>query len=391
MSGRASLWSFRPHRVSTGVSYNAPADSPSSNRRTYRRCQYEMVFAASRGTAIALALLVSEVVVLADLGFGTFRKRKLTLEVATARPRPAGKYQHRLQGQRHQSTYQSVLQTLQATLETELIGNERSLVKKTPGEAEWTLDARVTSYSVPRAVRRTQRTGTATTTFVKYRGTLAVAYQVLDRTGRVHAADNVSTAYEQEFDAANPVVPGKPLFGVLPTVGTGTAPRSEEDVTQILIRDLVQKVAASLGNTIQPIEAQVAAGDDAMNRAADFMERRLWSRAIEEMEKAEPYKKPSDESYRLYNLGLAYEAMSYESKVYKEQRANLTQAQKLYDQAVEMNRAERYFVDVLRRVRDSIARYRELDAMEGAGKPASVSAAAPAPPPAPPPRHRPMR
>jgi hypothetical protein len=158
---------------------------------------------------------------------------------------------------------------------------------------------------------------------------------------------------------------------VLPTVGTGTAPKSEEDVTQILIRDLVQKVAASLGNTIQPIEAQVAAGDDAMNRAADFMERRLWSRAIEEMEKAEPYQKPSDESYRLYNLGLAYEAMSYESKAYKEQRANLTQAQKLYDQAVEMNRAERYFVDVLRRVRDSIARYRELDAMESAGKPAS--------------------
>jgi hypothetical protein len=173
-----------------------------------------------------LALLVCEVVVLADLGFGTFRKRKVTLEVRQPALVRLANTSIGFKGSVTSPMYQPVLQTLQATLETELIGNERSLVKKTPGEAEWTLDARVTSYSVPRAVRRTQRAGTTTTTFVKYRGTLAVAYQVLDRTGRVHAADNVSTAYEQEFDAANPIVPGK--AAVRRAADGGHRDRSEE-------------------------------------------------------------------------------------------------------------------------------------------------------------------
>ena len=55
--------------------------------------------------------------------------------------------------------------------------------------------------------------------------------------------------------------------------------------------------------------------------------------------------------------------MSYESKVFNEQRANLFKAQEYYDKATELNPKQRYFVDVVARTKDSVARYRTLEAM----------------------------
>jgi hypothetical protein len=93
------------------------------------------------------------------------------------------------------------------------------------------------------------------------------------------------------------------------------------------------------------------------------MSKQLWARAVEELEKLPPYAMPEDESYRQYSLGLAYEAMSYDAKVFNEQRANLFKAQEHYDKATELNPRQRYFVDVVARTKESVARYRTLEAM----------------------------
>jgi hypothetical protein len=44
------------------------------------------------------------------------------------------------------------------------------------------------------------------------------------------------------------------------------------------------------------------------------MDKRLGSRALDELEKMPPYPKPEEVEYRQYDIGLVYEAMSYDAK-----------------------------------------------------------------------------
>ena len=91
------------------------------------------------------------------------------------------------------------------------------------------------------------------------------------------------------------------------------------------------------------------------------MDQKLWARALHELESTAAFPGAEDESYRLYDLGVVYEAISYEAKAYKDQRTNLFLAQEMYDKAMESNRKEKYFVETVARLRDSIARYKTLD------------------------------
>ena len=48
------------------------------------------------------------------------------------------------------------------------------------------------------------------------------------------------------------------------------------------------------------------------------------------------FPKPDKEAYRQYDLGLAYEAMSYDAVSFNDQRENLFKAEEYYDKALEM-------------------------------------------------------
>jgi tetratricopeptide (TPR) repeat protein len=264
--------------------------------------------------------------------------------------------------------YAPVEGSLLATLETELVSNERTLVKKeNPADAEWVLDLKVTGFSAPPAQSRSQTFGNSTTVTVSWTGSLNVAYQVLDHSGRVHDANNVSYNYNKSFGAGESAG-SRSRFG-LPVLGskkteTEPTPHSEEDVKQILLHEVVHQIAANLGSTTHPVDVQVATGEDHMNHAETFMEQKLWQRAIDELQAATAFPKEEDESYRIYDLGLAMEALGYDSKTSTEQREDIFKAAEYYDKALEMNRKEKYFVETSARIKDSIARYKAFDSMQ---------------------------
>src|SRR5579885_656551 len=89
----------------------------------------------------------------------------------------------------------------------------------------------------------------------------------------------------------------------------------------------------------------------------------LWSRGLDELEKTPAFPKPEEESYRQYDLGLAYEAISYNSSNANDQRENIFKAAEYYDKALELNPKEKYFVATVARTRDALARYKELEQM----------------------------
>lgn len=309
-------------------------------------------------------------------GFGTLRKKEIELKVRQPAAVRLANTSIALTGKVSNSEYGSVKDTLLATLETELIANENTLiVREKSSEAEWVISVDVTGYSLPQSQRRTATEGKSVETYVRWTGSLNAAYRVLDQNGRVHDAGNVDTTYDREFSSSSSgSVLGHLPFGMghnLLTKNASSAktqgpPATQDQVKQILVKDVVSQIATKLGNTAQMIRVQVPGGEEHLDRAATFMGDKLWSRASDELERAPLFTKPEDESYRQYDLGLVYEAIAYDSKSASEQRTNIFKAAEYYDKALELNPGQKYFVDTVARSKDAIARFKALDAMQRA-------------------------
>lgn len=314
---------------------------------------------------VLVGIFIGEPSLWAGPGFSALHRKTINLEVRKPALVRLADTSIAFTGKASNPEYQSVLQSLLTTIATELVKHENSLVAKPdPKQAEWTLYMQVTGYSAHDPQKSAQRAGDNIAVTDHWTGSLNVAYQVLDRNGRVHDADNITAKYENT--AVEGVSRGRTAFGVPIRVpgmkrGREAAPQSVEDLKQLLVHRVSEDIASKLGNSSVGVSVKVATGEDHLNRAVTFMEQRLWARALQELESANAFPDADEESYRLYDLGLVYEAMSYEAKSYKDQRANLFQAQELYDKALETNRKEKYFVETVARVRDSIARYKTLD------------------------------
>jgi hypothetical protein len=336
----------------------------------------------SKTVVLALCLLSITLPSLASPGFGLVRKKEVILRTRFPAAVRLANTTIAFTGGFTNREYSPVAESLLTTLETELLKNENTLTKKnTPAEAEWTLSVKVTGYSLPNPQQTSQVSGKTTTTTVHWVGSLNVAYQVLDRSGHSHDAGNVAGNYDKQFNnsAASGILTHLPGVGRRPSQDE-KPPHTTEDVKQILIKDVVSQIASALGNTTKDLPVQVATGDDNLNESATFMEDKLWSRAVDKLEATPAYAKPEDEAFRQYDLGVAYEAMSYESKDIADQRENIYKAAEYYDKALELRPKEKYFVDSVARSKEAVARYKAIeDQTPSKGSKTVTKSAAPAP------------
>lgn len=301
---------------------------------------------------------------MAEPGFGSLRKKKIELAIRQPGKVRLANTSFALTGSSTNREYVSVQESLLATLETELISNEKTLIRQpVPTSADWIINVRITGFSNPQPLVQQVGAGGSSGSYLRWTGSLGLAYQVADRGGRAHDAGNVRYVYDKQFESKAKGLSVSSIRRWVPGLGNKAVPSTPEDVKQILIREVVHQIATRLGNTSTKVDVQVAGGDEHMNRAADFLENRLWARALEELQSTPPYAKPSEEAYRQYNLGLTYEAIAYDAKTSADQRTNLYKSQEYYDKALEMNRKEKYFIETISRTRDSLAGYKALEQM----------------------------
>jgi tetratricopeptide (TPR) repeat protein len=347
------------------------------------------------GTAAALAVAVVALPVRAQ----NFGMMGLKTRVSLQRRLPAmvqlpGKTIRVRVTSAHQNT--DVITTdLQSQLTTELLKNDRTLQEDENNPAV-TISCQITSYAHPqpivtqRNVPTTGATGKTTTqpaNFTRITGSLNVAFQVKTGNGRVVASDNVSVNYDQEFNAAG----DNTSHGILGTMGSslhrlkgskGTdaqasgAPTEPELRTQLLTM-AVHKMAAQIVNTDETIEVFLAKKSGPIDEGDKQAEAGLWQRALETFETAKPMSKKEDDAYRLYNIGVANEALGYAAEDPKSAMKFLDEAAINYGKAVDDKPSEKYFLEPQKRIETAIAHYRKLEEARNAPPPEAP------PPPAP--------
>jgi len=178
--------------------------------------------------------------------------------------------------------------------------------------------------------------------FTAVQGDLAVAVQVQDRvSGASIDSQSFTPTYTREFLA-------------------GTTPPDQSRVEQLLIDSAVEQVMRRLTPTTEPVTVMLAR-PDAIDEINKLGQAGLWNRMLEQLEQIPPLKDPKKEAYRLFNLGVAREAMAYSSEDIPTSKKLLEQASSLYGRAIEMKVDEKYFQTPQIRIQEGIAAYAQLE------------------------------
>jgi hypothetical protein len=350
--------------------------------------------------SLLLLLVVSSALPSYGQGFGK-TKRKVTLE----RRLPAAVHLTgtaiQVKSSARDPRNGEVAKLLQEILEAELLKNDKRL-KLEAANPETVISCAVTTFSIapPRVtLRPAVVAGQPPQRVYRITGQLTAVYRTEDlRAGRALDSDTLTSSFDQEFDESGERIESQSLPSTLVTgikksweaVRGGEKarpssgpPRSLEEVRQVLVHQTALQVAARIVETKEGIEVLLARGKlDEQNRYADA---RLWSRMLEPLETMTPFAKTEDDAYRLYNIGVVYEALAYQAEDLKAAKKFFDQAAISYGKAIDAKPDEKYFLEPQNRIQTAIAHYKKLEEHAASNRTAPPSALVPAPPAAVPP------
>jgi hypothetical protein len=133
------------------------------------------------------------------------------------------------------------------------------------------------------------------------------------------------------------------------------------------------------------VEVYLARQKGALDEGDKEAEAGLWQRALETFETARPLPKQAEDAYRLYNIGVAYEALAYKAEDEKSAMKFLDEAAINYGKAIDARPGEKYFREPQKRIETAIAHYKRLEDQENRKAEAATAAAASSQAPAAPP------
>lgn len=232
----------------------------------------------------------------------------------------------------------------------------------------------ITSTTIPLSYGKNKNKNTtqnpAKPTGYKVTGRFDVAYQAKTAGGRFLDANNINAKFAQQYNTQDTkmdegVDAVKKGWGRVRHLGKSSgdeaeqeAPRTVEDVQQILMSKVTALIAARLVTTNETVEIQLARGwlDDANK----FAEAKQWGKMAEALATMAPFPDQRDDAYRLYNLGVAKEAQAYVDETPTAAQRNLEEASADYGKAEDLNPAEKHFLEPQNRIEIALAHYKQL-------------------------------
>ncbi|HEV2277355.1 MAG TPA: hypothetical protein VGS02_04225 [Acidobacteriaceae bacterium] len=348
---------------------------------------------AFAAAAVAAALLVPP---LHGQGFGA-SKTKVTLQrkLPALMRLPGNTIRVRASGHANEA---DLAQDLQAQLETELLKDDSNL-QEDEEHPVTTITCQITNYAHPQPILEQKpnvfagKNQPKTVNYIRVTGALSVAFQARSADGHMVGSDNVTVNYDQEFDSSgNNSSHGlmgsmssswHKIRGTKDAVAQDDQPPTDAELRMRLLTMAVHRMAQQIVNTNESIDVLLAK-DKTLEEGDKQAEAGLWQRAQESFETASPSPKKADDAYRLYNTGVAYEALAYQASDTKSAMKLLDQAAINYGKAIDAKPDEKYFLEPQKRIETALAHYRKLEEEKNAPPaPApvrQVAAATPAPP-----------
>ncbi len=291
---------------------------------------------------------------------------------------------------------EDVAQALSDILVTELQKDDKRL-QEDKTSPELTITATITHYEIP-----PPQTSTRTETELQkghlvnvpkqyYRliGELEVAYQARDKkSGHMIDSQNLTAKYNREFESgtneatdkslgSKVASPFKKLAGKKDKEEESDLPPTPLELRQKLIHQVVIQIATRLVSTDEAVEVLLA-HDKQFDSANKLAESGLWSRYLETLETMTPLADPKQDAYRLYNIGVANEALAYQSEDRKVASKFLQEAAINYGKAIDARPDEKYFIEPQNRIETAVAYYKKLDEPQHVVEEKPVTAPAPA-------------
>jgi len=260
---------------------------------------------------------------------------------------------------------------LEAQLETELLKNNPHLTTTEKKPSSVVL-CEITDYSHPRPIVTTQpalgfgKKAAKTQTNTRITGSLSVSFQAKAGGGQTLISDNVTAKYDVTFDSSGNDI----SHGIMNSMAggwkkiTGSAsneqlsPPTDAELRSRLLNDVVRQIASHVVNTSETFEVFLAKQKGPLEEGDKQATAGLWQRALETYETAPQLHKPEDDAYRLYNIGVAYEALAYKAEDPKSAMKFLDEAAINYGKAIDAKPAEKYFLEPQKRIETAIAHYK---------------------------------
>jgi hypothetical protein len=220
--------------------------------------------------------------------------------------------------------------------------------------------------------------------YYKVTGSVSVTYQAKDGGSRVLDSDGVTAKYAQEFQAGTNEATGESLQAKVTNpfkrlAGKKTdesyGPPTPIELRQLLLSRAASQIASRLVNTDETLDVPLARGK--LDEANNLAEKGLWQRDLETLEEMAPLNKPTDDAYRLYNIGVAYEALAYQSEDKSATEKFLEKAAINYGKAIDANPGEKQFAEPQTRIETAVEHYKRL---QGGSTMTAKADAASAPP-----------
>jgi tetratricopeptide (TPR) repeat protein len=141
-------------------------------------------------------------------------------------------------------------------------------------------------------------------------------------------------------------------------------------------------MAEQIVNTNEKVDVYLAKSKGDLDDGDKEAEAGLWERALETFETAPALSKKEEDAYRLYNIGVADEALGYAAEDPKSAMKLLGDAAVNYGKAIDDKPDEKYFLDPQKRIETALDQYHKLgqekSAPEVAEAPAHHETEAPA-------------
>ncbi len=268
----------------------------------------------------------------------------------------------------------SLAPDLEAQLETELLKNNPRLTTTEINPSSVVL-CEITDYSHPRPIVTTQpalgigKNAAKTQTNTRITGLLSVSFQARSGGGQTLISDNVTSKYDVTFDGSGNDI----THGIMNSMTnswkkiTGSAgneqlsPPTDAELRSRLVNDVVRQIASHVVNTSETLEVFLAKQKGPLDEGDKEATAGLWQRALETYETAPQLPKPEDDAYRLYNIGVAYEALAYKAEDQKSAMKFLDEAAINYGKAIDAKPSEKYFLEPQKRIETALAHYKRLE------------------------------